>query len=192
MTHVVSPFPLHYHSMLAPAYYSCPPPHLPDNLKHSLSYKQTTGGYTEAQWKDFQSKEKYTSQFSKEGRKLASRPRIGRRQWKEKRTVHKMVLGLDVGLAETCSLMMCGLVGRLSYIYLCKVALLEWVHSTWRPLLGYKPKIVFLTKGWFDILCKSPEDMTLLLEHKWVLGRNSLMLKHWSLAFNPDTEYFQL
>jgi hypothetical protein len=28
---------------------------------------------------------------------------ISRRQWKAKKTVHKMVLGSDVGLAETCS-----------------------------------------------------------------------------------------
>jgi hypothetical protein len=58
--------------------------------------------------------------------------------------------------------------------------------------LGYLPELIFLTKGWFGILCKCPEDTNLLLDQKCILGRNSLMLKRWRLAFNPDTEYFQL
>jgi hypothetical protein len=58
-----------------------------------------------------------------------------------------MVLGVDIGLKETCRLVLCGLVGILSYMYLCKVSLLVWVEQTWGHSLGYVLEIVYLTKG---------------------------------------------
>jgi hypothetical protein len=64
------------------------------------------------------------------GRRIGFTSRDSRRQWKAKKTIHKMVLGFDVGFTETCSLAMCRLVGRLSYNYLCKVSLLEWIDTT--------------------------------------------------------------
>jgi hypothetical protein len=51
-----------------------------------------------------------------------------RRLWKAKKVVHKMVLGSDVGLVETFSLALCGLVDRLSYRYLCNESIPEWVE----------------------------------------------------------------
>jgi hypothetical protein len=80
----------------------------------------------------------------------------------------------------------------MSYKYLVKVDLGEWVASTWGPLLGYVPEYISLTKGWFGILCKCPEDTNQLLDQHWILGHCSLMLKRWRLTFNPDTEYFHL
>jgi hypothetical protein len=68
---------------------------------------------------------------------------------------------------------------------------MEWIDTTWKPLLGYKPTLVRLTKGWVGIICNKPEDTNLLLAHKWTLGGSNLMLKWWRLEFNPDTEYFQ-
>jgi hypothetical protein len=47
-----------------------PPTPSPGNLKQTLSFRQTTGGYIEPKKKVFPNKEKYTTQFSpQEGRK---------------------------------------------------------------------------------------------------------------------------
>jgi hypothetical protein len=72
--------------------------------------------------------------------KVTERQEYSRRLWKAKKGVHKMVLGSDIGLAETCSLALCGLVGRLSYKYLCNVSIPEWVDENWRKELGYSPR----------------------------------------------------
>jgi hypothetical protein len=67
----------------------------------------------------------------------------------------------------------------------------EWMVNKWKPILGYVPEILYLTKGWMGFICKSPEDASLLLNNFWVLGGNNLMLKRWRVAFDPQTEHFQ-
>jgi hypothetical protein len=133
----------------------------------------------------------FHSSLSRKAGKGAGNSGISRRLWKAKKTVHKMVMGSYVGLAETCRLVLCGLVGRLSYMYLCKVSLSDWVEHTWRPRLGYVSEIVFLTKGWFGFICNMLKDSTQLLTHRWVIGGCSLMIKRWRVSFNPETDYFQ-
>jgi hypothetical protein len=110
-----------------------------------------------------------------------------RRQWKANKVIKRMVLGSDISLEETCRMALCGLVGRISYNNLCKVSLPVWVEKTWAPILGYVPEILFLTKGWLGFICKSLEDLTLLLDNRWVIGGSSLMLKRWRVAFDPTT-----
>jgi len=102
-----------------------------------------------------------------------------------------MVLEFDIGLEETYRMALCGLVGRVSYNYLSKVPILVWVEQHWAPILGYAPEILYLTKGWLGFIFKDPEDLTLLLETRWVIGGSSLMLKQSRVAFHPTTEYFQ-
>ena len=106
--------------------------------------------------------------------------------------IKRMVLGSDIGLEETYRLALCGLVGRLSYNELCKVSLHVWVEQTWAPILGYVPEILFLTKDWLGFIFKSPDDLTLLLSNRWVIGVNSLMLKCWRVAFDVVAKYFQI
>jgi len=103
-----------------------------------------------------------------------------------------MVLGSDVGLVETFSLALCGLVDRLSYRYLCNESIPEWVEHKWKRELGYAPEIRYLTKGWYGFICRSPEDSARLLAKKWMVGRSSMMIKRWRLDFNPDTKSFQM
>jgi hypothetical protein len=71
--------------------------------------------------------------------------------------------------------------------YLSNVSLQAWVEQQWVPLLGYTPEILHLTKGWLGFICKSPEDLSTLLESRWVMGGNNLMLKRWRVAFDPTT-----
>jgi hypothetical protein len=82
---------------------------------------------------------------------------------------------------------LCGLVGRFTYGNLQKDSLMDWLDKAWKPLLGYVPELFHLTKGWLGFLCKSPEDVALLLTKKWINGGSSLMVKRWCVAFDPDT-----
>jgi hypothetical protein len=87
---------------------------------------------------------------------------------------------------------LCSLVGRVSYKSLSKGSLEDWIKHQWVPILGYFPELIYMTKGWLGIICNTPEDATLLLSSLWVFGGSSLMLKCWRIAFNPDSDYFQL
>jgi hypothetical protein len=94
-----------------------------------------------------------------------------------KKTKRRMVMGVDVGLEESCNLSLCALVGRLSYRSLCNHPITDWMQSSWVPLLGYSPDLLTLSRGWFGFIFKNPEDTVLILERLWVFEGSSLMLK---------------
>jgi hypothetical protein len=83
-----------------------------------------------------------------------------------------------------------GLVGRFAYSNMCAEKLSVWLERVWLPVLGYVPEVYFLTKGWIGFLCNYLEDVAILIDAKWVNGNNSIMLKRWWVAFNPETKYF--
>jgi hypothetical protein len=116
---------------------------------------------------------------------------FGRKAWKSNRRARRLVLGDGVGLEDLCKMSLCGLVGRFSYKQFNNIHLVDWINLHWLPLLGYSPEVIYLKKGWYGFICKSPEDVSLLLSNLWVSGGSSLMLKRWRMAFNPDTDYFQ-
>jgi hypothetical protein len=99
-------------------------------------------------------------------------------------------MGMDIGLEESCNLALCALVGRLAYRSRCSSSIEEWVQRFWKPLLGYMPEILSLSRGWMGFMFKNPEDSELVLSKFWSFDRGSLMLKRWRLSFNPATEYF--
>jgi hypothetical protein len=117
---------------------------------------------------------------------------IGRKQWKINRKTKRLVLGDDVGLENLCKMSVCALVGRISYKSLNPQPLEDWMKTNWLPLLGYCPEVLYLKKGWLSFLCRDPEDATKLLSSLWVFGGSSLMLKRWRMAFNPESDFFQL
>jgi hypothetical protein len=89
------------------------------------------------------------------GKKTSQRP------WVSKKSKKKLVLGVDIGLADSVSMALCSLVGRLSYRHLCNTNLLIWMTNTWKPLLGYVPSLSHLGHGWIYLQFKSPEDTTI-------------------------------
>jgi hypothetical protein len=115
-----------------------------------------------------------------------------RKVWKASKKSKRLVLGDGVGLEDLCKMSTSALVGRVSYKSLSSQPLEEWMKLSWLPLLGYTPEVFFLKKGWLCFVCKSPEDASLLLSSFWTFGGSSIMLKRWRLAFNPDSDYFQL
>jgi hypothetical protein len=115
---------------------------------------------------------------------------VRKKVWRPNKKVRRMVLGDDVGLEETCRLSLCGLVGRLSYSYLADRPVSDWVLLNWVPILGYALEMLHLTKGWMGFIFKSLEDASLLLNRFWVLGKSTLMLKRWRVAFDPKLNIF--
>jgi hypothetical protein len=115
-----------------------------------------------------------------------------RKVWKASKKSKRLVLGDDVGLEDLCRMSTSALVGRVSYKSLSSQPLEEWIKLSWLPLLGYSPEVLFLKKGWLCFICKTPDDASLLLSSFWTYGGSSIMLKRWRLAFNPDSDYFQL
>jgi hypothetical protein len=107
--------------------------------------------------------------------------------WKPKRTKQKLVMGMDIGLEESCNLALCALVGRLAYRSRCVSPLDEWVLRSWEPLLGYSPEVLSLPRGWMGFVFKSPEDSELVLNKFWSYDGGSMMLKRWRISFNPVT-----
>jgi len=116
----------------------------------------------------------------------------GRKAWKAKKKISRLVLGDGVGFENLCKMSTCSLVGRLSYKSLCTQKMADWIITNWVPLIGYSPEVLYLKSGWLGFHCRTPEDSTLLLSSFWVFDGSSLMVKRWRLEFNPDTEYFQL
>jgi hypothetical protein len=82
------------------------------------------------------------------------------------------------------------LVGRLAYKDKCNLCLEDWITASWKPLLGYLAKILYLQHGWIGFIFKTPEDSVRVLDKFWAVGGGSLMLKRWRLSFNPSTEHF--
>jgi hypothetical protein len=84
--------------------------------------------------------------------------------WSPNRSKHKLVLGEDVGLEETVNMELCSLVGRLSYRSMCRTSIMTWVQSTWFPLLGYAPEVIYMMGGWFGFCFKRTEDTLIVLD----------------------------
>jgi hypothetical protein len=102
------------------------------------------------------------------------------------------VIGMDVGLEETCQLSLCALVGRFAYKTRSSTTFKDWMHSHWFSILGYLPKHWTLNFGWFGLVFNSPEDVELILSSFWAFEGGNIMLKRWCTGFDPATEYFSL
>jgi hypothetical protein len=46
------------------------------------------------------------------------------------------VIGMDVGLEETCQLSLCALVGSFAYKTRSLITFDEWMHTHWLSILG--------------------------------------------------------
>ena len=113
-----------------------------------------------------------------------------KKPWKPKKGRCKMVLRGDIGMEESCNMTMCALVRRFTYRAMRRKGIIGWVANTWSPLLGYTPKSMILTWGWYCFIFKTPKDSMKVLQDTWVLNGGSLMLKRWRVGFDPASKYF--
>jgi hypothetical protein len=112
------------------------------------------------------------------------------RAWKPKKVRRRLVIGMDVGLEETCKLSLCTLVGRFAYKSRRNITFSTWMQLTWLPIIGYEPEYLTLPYGWFGLVFKNPEDAEIILNGFWDFEGGSIMLKRWRTRFDPATEYF--
>jgi hypothetical protein len=47
--------------------------------------------------------------------------------WKPKKVRRRLVMGMDIGLEDSCNLALCALVGRLDYRSHCSTSIDKWV-----------------------------------------------------------------
>jgi hypothetical protein len=52
-------------------------------------------------------------------------------------------------------------------------------------VLGYLPEAQSLAKGWNSFMLRSEEDYNTLLKKDWNWGPSGLVLKHWTIDFDP-------
>jgi hypothetical protein len=114
------------------------------------------------------------------------------RVWKPKKVRHCLVIGMDVGLEETCKLSLCALVGRFAYKSKSSIPFSEWMKRTWSPIIGFDPEYLTLPCRWFSLVFKIPEDVEIILNGFWDFEGGSIMLKRWRMRFDPTTEFFSL
>jgi hypothetical protein len=112
------------------------------------------------------------------------------RPWKPKKVRRRLVIGMDVGLEETCQLSLCALVGRFAYKSQSILSFSEWMQKTWLPIIGYASEHLTLPYGWFGLIFKCPEDVELILGGFWDFEGGSIMMKRWRTGFDPATNYF--
>jgi hypothetical protein len=117
-------------------------------------------------------------------------PKRIQKAWKPKRIKCSLVLEMDVGLEDLCSLALYALVGRLAYRHFYFSSVTAWMETTWALVLGYSPTLLTMLRGWFDFVFHTPEDSNKILEGFWAFDGGILMLKRWRLKFDPATEYF--
>jgi hypothetical protein len=85
--------------------------------------------------------------------------------WKPKKVRHRLVIGMDVGLEETCKLSLCALVERFAYKSRRIITFLTWMQLTWLPIIGYEHEFLTLPYGWFRLVFKNLEDTEIILNH---------------------------
>jgi hypothetical protein len=78
----------------------------------------------------------------------------------------------------------------MSYHFLCKLSVSEWMSATWEPILGYSPVLQTFLRGWFGFVLKNPEDIAQILDNFLVFEGGSLMLKMQKIMFDLMKEYF--
>lgn len=66
-------------------------------------------------------------------------PRKEVKVWKLKRQRRRLVIGMDVGLQDTCQRSLCALVGCFVYKTCCAIPFAEWMRSHWTSICGYVP-----------------------------------------------------
>jgi len=109
---------------------------------------------------------------------------------KVRATPSQCTLGEDLALNKILSLSEKALIGKLFYIRMNKTQIEDWIRKLWKPLVGYCPRFNILSNHWLVFHFLSEEDLKLILEPPWLLGRGVLMLKRWYLGFMPSSEVF--
>jgi hypothetical protein len=107
---------------------------------------------------------------------------------REKRGQVKMVVGEDLAVSDIANFHGKLLVGRFTGKSPGHQAMQSWLEQTWSPFLGYTPEAHILAKGWNSFLCKSKADSEKLLRRSWSWGSSGLVLKPWTVEFDPEHE----
>ena len=119
-----------------------------------------------------------------------SRPRHKRKEKAIKAQEGRLryVLGHDIFMEWVDALCTKALIGRLEYCSMGEKDWIDWETTHWKPLLTYVPTISLLAQGWLVLVFLEAEPATLVLDSLWKIGKGSLVLNQWHVAFDPLRE----
>jgi len=103
-----------------------------------------------------------------------------------------MVVEDDLGVGNISRLIDKTILGRFCGKLFSPPSLKDWLESNWKLVLGYIPTFCILSRGWLCFEFLSQEDLLVIFSHSWGWGPSSLVLKEWTISFNPAQDFFPL
>jgi len=113
----------------------------------------------------------------KKPKAVSTRPRKG-----------KLVLGLDVEMAEAEDFSKVAVVGHARGRRFSIGFLRRWVAGQWMSLVPCAPEIRVLTKGWFSFIFHSSAEVDAVLRRHWEMAGVPIILKRWTPFFDSKLE----
>ena len=100
------------------------------------------------------------TRYSGNGKKLGGKSK----KWKPRKEEDKMVLGRGVGWEGVVGLSLRALVGKFSYKAMNYTDIEAWASAVWAPIIGYRPTISILQKGWYGFVFRQEKHATYILQ----------------------------
>jgi len=122
---------------------------------------------------------------SKKGRNGTGKKR---RKWIKVKEVRNHAVGEDIAWSSVIQMATLTLVGKVLGHKFSRKTVSEWAEEKWKPLVGYAPVVVMLTRGWFAFRFKKEEELRRVLNMNWHLNNAPVLLKLWHPLFDASRE----
>jgi len=122
---------------------------------------------------------------SKKGRSGTGKKR---RKWIKVKEVRNHAVGEDIEWSSVLQMATLTLVGKVLGHKFTRKTVAEWAEEKWKPLVGYAPVVVMLTRGWFAFRFKKEEELRRVLNMNWQLKNAPVLLKLWHPLFDASRE----
>jgi len=111
-----------------------------------------------------------------------------RRKWIKVKEVKTHAVGEDIEWSSVLQMASLTLVGKVLGHKFSRKTVAEWAEEKWKPLVGYAPVVVMLTRGWFAFRFKKEEELRKVLNLNWQLNKAPVLLKLWHPLFDASRE----
>lgn len=97
-------------------------------------------------------------------------------------------VGEDIDWNSVLQMATLTLVGKVLGHRFSRKTVAKWAEEKWKPLVGYAPVVVMLTRGWFAFRFKKEEELRRVLNLNWQLKNAPVLLKLWHPLFDASRE----
>lgn len=105
--------------------------------------------------------------------------------WKVRKEGRQMVVGDDIGIGNIAQMAGKTVVGCFCEKVASPSPIKKWLEDNWNLVLGYTPIFHTLVRGWISFEFNTHEDMMEIFNRSWGWGPSGLVLKEWSISFDP-------